>query len=228
MKATTLVPPKFPIPYYNNCVLYMPFQTGIIKDYSKYHHVATNVGVKKSYSTALGGQSLFWGTDDTYIEIPHHPSLSILGDMTMYISFVPKNLGNSMVLFYKSASGSAIPKPYGLIIHSSKKLQVMRGDGVNYYWQMPNLILENDKAYSVVFTMKSINATQDIISPFINGVTTTKIPADRYLADSGLPLLLGIRNDLAADYKGYIQEVGLWNTAFIDEFAKRVTQYGLY
>lgn len=222
------IPPIMPIPFYNNCVLACFFQTGVLRDYSRYGWQVTNVGdVRSKYSSKLGGQARFWDSDNTVVSVPYSAILNPLGDMTLYIRLMcGTNLGTVSMCPLSLNIISLYAAPYFLYIHSVKLFGIFVGNGSvhEYLWSLS--ILSSDVPANFVFRNRPIGDINSL-SIFRDGkVEKLNIQVTQARARGGNPIELG-RKGSGNFYKDFIQEVALWDIALPDAECLRISRDGL-
>lgn len=155
-------------------------------------------------SVALNGSS-------GYVNVPHHASLAITGDLTLEAWVFPTDYVNyNQVVAKTSAAGEAASYDLRLEIGGGRA-QLSLGNGVAVSTLSNSTINPPTGAWSHV----AVTVSGTTVTFFLNGVSSAGGTNAAARADTGLPLRIGQRGDLnaATYFKGSIDDVAVYNAA---------------
>lgn len=146
-----------------------------------------------------------------YVNVPHHASLAITGDLTLEAWVNPTDYANTNQIVAKtSAAAEAASYDFRLQLGDGK-MQFLLGNGVAVS------TLTNGQFFVAtgVWTHVAVTVSGTTVTFYRNGVADTPVANAAARADTGQPLRIGQRGDLnvATYYKGSIDEVAVYNAA---------------
>jgi hypothetical protein len=153
----------------------------------------------------LGPAISFDGSDD-HVIVPHHPRLSILGDMSAVVWVNPTNYGNYRMMFTKTNGGTA--GPYAMFLNIAGGVPTFfRGNGA----------AEGNSAGTTapatgVWSQVAVTHRGTAVSHYLNALDNGTGAISAATADSGNPLYFGRRAD-GYYFLGGMAHLRLYNRA---------------
>jgi len=228
----------------DNCVLACFFQTQaeITRDYGKYNHPLTIVGNVTEQNHALLGDAMFFpvgagypeDVGNNYITIPHHSSLAITGDLTLYTECLfTDTIANGEVMGKVNLNG-LIAGPYRFTVDVEDygwSASLIRGNGVNFHNVVETPWFGSDYVYNIkhniVYKMEGM--TVKIFIGDALRVTGILDMMGYSMTDVGTDVWIGNVKNLSdpMQYRGYLKKLVLWDIALPDEECLRISKGGL-
>ena len=203
---------------FDECFWYQ--KEGEVKDSSGNNLHGTPKGDAKTRNEAKLGRSAYFDGDKDYIEIANDEKLQLDGDASWSLWVKEENLSEGRQgLLFKHDNNE-----YELIMEASGRISFYHGNGIYEEIQEPDGAKVTEDSWTHVVVTR--NTATKTLTWYING---QKIGTDTYEktpTKSSGNLFIGMRNsseDLA--FKGYLDEVKLFNGTLTDNDVKRIYEH---
>src|SRR6185369_12352610 len=134
------------------------------------------------------------------------PILAITGDMTIVTAINFADYAAGREILGKTLANQ--PASYDYYILNATTLRLLRGNGVASVGPNFTTVPSAGVPHTLAVTMQGTTVTH-----YIDGVSIGTGTINTPMADSGTPMRIGSRNDLAQYMKGDIGEIMIFNSA---------------
>jgi hypothetical protein len=141
------------------------------------------------------------------IEVPHSASLAITGNMSFSFWMYPTSFATTSYVLEK-VSATSYPNPYQIYIPNTGKITFALGTGI------AQQSVTSDNAYSLnKWSFVTINRNGTSVYFYINGTLNgaKKTMVAITPTDSGKHMFLGNNAGNTTAFKGYLDEMTIWN-----------------